>query len=96
SSFLAIDNLLAESSFTKQITEPYEQIIRNWADVVEALTDSPFAQLLEDSPPIDRCRASSPRSNSLASNSHIGVYHFVQRTHIEARIEGPPGPLRSV
>ena len=55
SSFLGIDNLLAEeSSLTKQITEPYESIIRNWAEVVDALKRSPFAQLLDDAPPADR------------------------------------------
>lgn len=51
STFLEIDNLIGEeSSFTKQITQPYDQIIENWADVVTALNNSPFAHLLAAAP----------------------------------------------
>jgi hypothetical protein len=55
SMFLDIDNLMGEqSTFTKQLTQPYDQIVQNWEEVVRALTHSPLAHLLEGAPPSER------------------------------------------
>lgn len=55
STFLDIDNLIGEqSSFTKQLTQPYDQIVQNWDEVVAALAVSPHAHLLERTPPVER------------------------------------------
>lgn len=46
--FLGITDRGRPSSFKKQIDLPYSEVIENYAEIVKAVRNSPFARLLED------------------------------------------------